>query len=242
MLMTMDRFRARAKAGATDGARVQRLAEGDALIVAGSRILRFCFSDETVDRCGDVVRAAGWDLVSYLKNPIALACHDSYSIENVIGRGSNVVIDGTRLMGDIEFMPADVNPLADMVFRMYAGGWLRAVSVGFEPKKWSFVEDSARPYGIEYESQTLCEISAVPIPANPNALIEARAFGIDLNPLVAFTEAALDSGSLPNIPRSDLEETRIAAGANPAFQVAMPADHKRARVRRQRALQIATLG
>jgi hypothetical protein len=55
-------------------------------------------------------------------------------------------------------------------------GFIKAGSVGFIPVEWKFADDKARPMGIDFKRQSLLEFSIVPVPANANALIEARSY------------------------------------------------------------------
>jgi hypothetical protein len=71
------------------------------------------------------------------------------------------------------------NPLADVVYQMIKGGFLNAVSVGFSPIEWKQTSDKSRPGGIDFSKVELLEISIVPIPALPSALVQARAAGIE---------------------------------------------------------------
>ncbi|MCK1322139.1 HK97 family phage prohead protease [Bradyrhizobium sp. 156] len=158
-------------------------ASQDVVASAESRTVTFVFSDNSVDRYGDTIDARGWVLDNYKSNPIALFGHDSGSVENVIGRAHNVRIEGQRLLGDIEFMEASVNPTAEAVYQMVKGGFLKTVSVGFAPLEWTLTKDKTRPGGVDFKKQELLEISIVPIPANPNALQQAKAAGIDLDRL-----------------------------------------------------------
>jgi HK97 family phage prohead protease len=130
-----------------------------------------------------VIEARGWQLANFNANPVALFGHDAGSVENVIGRARNVRVEGSRLVGDIEFMRAEVNPNAEAVFQMVKGGYLKTVSVGFAPIEWEAASDKSRPYGVNFKKQELLEISVVPIPANPNALIQAKAAGIAIERL-----------------------------------------------------------
>lgn len=157
--------------------------DGQPMAVAGSRTIGFVFSDESVDRYGDIIRARGWDLDNFNANPIALFGHDAGSVENVIGRAHNVRVQGSQLVGDIEFMSAEANPNAEAVYQMVKGGFLKTVSVGFSPLEWEQTKDKSRPGGIDFKKQELLEISVVPIPANPNALVQAKAAGIDVDRL-----------------------------------------------------------
>lgn len=204
-LSSLDEFRAAARSGAALPASIQRLATGQPTEVDGKvRTLRFCFSDDSVDRAGDSIKVGGWDISAFQKNPVALWAHDSWSPP--VGRASNVGPEGKRLMGDIEFADADTYDFADTVFRLYKGGFLNAVSVGFNPLEWTFVNDKDRPYGIDFVRQELLEISPCPVPCNPNALHEARAKGIDTRPLKVWAEKILDGEGTLIVPRSMIEE------------------------------------
>jgi hypothetical protein len=81
-----------------------------------------------------------------------------------------------------------------MIGQMYSKGFLNAVSVGFDPVKYAWVEDKDRPWGIDYIEQELLEYSCCPVPANPEALVDAKSAGIDLDPLVDWIERTLDGG------------------------------------------------
>lgn len=206
-LLTVDEFRASAKetGSAPDGTVTRVVTDDPQSIDEASRTIRFVFSDATVDRSGDSIMQSGWQIDQFVKNPVALWAHDSYAPP--IGRATNVGVAGGRLIGDIEFMAAEVSPFADSIFRMVKGGFVRAVSVGFIPLKYVFVSDPARPWGIDFVEQELLEISVCPIPCNPNALQEARSKGIDTAPLREWAERVLDGAGQVAVPRALLEET-----------------------------------
>ncbi|NVO13890.1 MAG: HK97 family phage prohead protease [Rhodoplanes sp.] len=194
------------------GATVTRFAPQAAdLTEQVGRTIRFVFSDDSVDRMGDTLSAKGWQLDDYRQNNIALWAHDAS--QPPVGKGLNVGVAGNRLMGDIEFAEADLSPFADMIFRMYKGGFLNAVSVGFQPIEWRLAKDKSRPHGVDFQKQALMEISCVPVPALPSALVQARAAGIDTAPLIGWTESVLDSGDCLLVPRAEIEALRKMAGA-----------------------------
>ena len=83
----------------------------------------------------------------------------------------NLRINGPRLIGDIQFAPADTSEFADRVFRMVRGGFVQAVSVGFAPIEWRWAKEPGRLGAIDFIRQTLLEISVVTIPANKEALL-----------------------------------------------------------------------
>lgn len=209
-LLTVDEFRSAARTGARPDGTVLRLTSADPVAAAdGSRRVRFTFSDGTIDRAGDSIDPKGWVLDNFNKNPVILWAHDSWSPP--IGRGVDVSAAGDALVGDVDFMPPEINGFADTVYRMVKAGYIKAGSVGFLPLEWTFVNDKDRPYGINFEKQELLEFSICPVPCNPNALQEARSKGIDTAPLAEWAERLLDRGGSVLVPRDFLAETFKAA-------------------------------
>ena len=126
------------------------------------------------------------------------------------------------MLGDIEFAPPETYAFADTIYRLVLGKFLRAVSVGFLPTRYAFVEnDPERGFGIDFLEQSLLEISVCPVPANPNALQEARRKGIDTRPLVEWAERTLDCDGKATLPRAELERLRRAA-KEPAMTARTP--------------------
>jgi HK97 family phage prohead protease len=184
-------FRKLALGGSSIPSSVLRLAmTGEPAVLAESRTVTFVFSDESVDLYGDTISARGWDWKAFENNPVALFGHDPSKPEYVVGRAKNLRIEGHRLVGDIEFMEAGINPTAEIVYQMVKGGFLNAVSVGFMPLEWVATKDKSRPGGIDFKRQSLMEISIVPLPANQNSLVQARAAGIDVDRLGLVEQTA----------------------------------------------------
>ena len=171
--------------GVADAPTVHKYFVSTASLPNEDRPLTFVASDETEDRLGDVVRADGWELDTYRHNPVFLWAHDVS--RTPIGRSSWVGVEGTRLLATVEFAPT---AFAREVELLYRQRFLRAVSVGFRAKAFSFRRDPVRGVeGVEYSKQELLEISAVPVPANPRALARALASGLEvprLRPLFTF--------------------------------------------------------
>jgi HK97 family phage prohead protease len=184
-MISIARFHALAAttASAPRGTCVRLALVSEPNVAATERVASFVFSDNSVDSYGDTIDARGWDLSSFENNPVALYGHDPSQPENVIGKARNVRVQGARLIGDIVFAEAAINPKAELVYQMVLGGFLNAVSVGFEPVEWSLSKDKGRPGGIDFTKQKLREISIVAIPANENALVMAKAAGIDVDRL-----------------------------------------------------------
>jgi len=166
------------RANPTDGATLLKGYSAEVKAAPDSRELSFVISTASVDRSGDTIAVDGWDLDSYLKNPVMLWAHDSHSLP--IGKASKLWSEGGALRATAEFTPKGLVRFNDIVFDLYKSGFLSAVSVGFRPTKWAFSEDKDRRFGIDFAKQELLEFSAVPVPANPEALIEAKGRGIGI--------------------------------------------------------------
>ena len=144
-----------------------------------TRTVPFVFSDETRDAYGTVLPVEGWDLAQFNRMGPALYNHSSYGNDpdNVIGT-ARAWVEGKKLLGEITFETADINPKAEKVFQKVLAGTLKGCSVGFrsvEPGKWGEGEEGysgSRPT-YYYGRRSLVEISITPMPANPNARVRS---------------------------------------------------------------------
>lgn len=116
-------------------------------------------STEAVDRDGDVLVQAGWQLDNFLKNPVMLWSHNPFELP--IGKVTKIGVEGTQLVFDAEFA-IEENDHAKKVFDLMKGGFLNTFSVGFIPKEH---KDG------KITKMELLEISVVPIPANQEATV-----------------------------------------------------------------------
>jgi len=150
--------------------------------VEETRTVEFVISDESKDRHGTVLNMDGWDIKNFNRNGIVGYQHNVYGgdlcnaadPDQVIGRGE-AFREGEQLIGRVVFEPADINPLAEKIFRKVQFGTLSATSVGFKPVgEGAYGEkDEARGKDNEtfyYKGQELVEFSIVNIPSNANAL------------------------------------------------------------------------
>lgn len=165
----------------------QYVAEIEKASADGSRKVSFTISTGSVDRDRDTLSIAGWALDNYVKNPVVLWAH--YYGQPPIARAESIVKRAKALRATAQFATAEEYPFADTIFRLVNGGYLQATSVGFRPIKWVYDEDRR---GYDITEQELLEFSIVPVPANPEALMDAKAAGICLEPLKAWAEALLD--------------------------------------------------
>ena len=149
--------------------------------VEESRTVQFVISNNTRDRHRTVLDATKWQLDNFNRNGIVGYQHNVYgdgmcagpNPDDVIGRG-RAFLEGDQLIGEVVFEPADINPLAEKIFRKVLFGSLRATSVGFaEIGKGTYGSGTqARGAADEtyyFAAQELLEFSIVNIPSNPDA-------------------------------------------------------------------------
>jgi hypothetical protein len=173
------------------------------------RTVDFTISLGSVDRQGDTVNPDGWELDNYLNNPVVLFAHDNRNPP--IARALKVWREKGVLKSRSQFTPKDMYPFGFMIFEMYVGGFMKAVSVGFAPKDYKFVSGDERPFGIDFLKQELLEYSAVPVPAHPGALIEAKSAGIDTRPMKQWAERVLDGLDHGAAERASVERLHKAS-------------------------------
>lgn len=140
------------------------------------RVLQFTGSTEMRDRDDEVIRMNGWQLKNYRKNPVFMWAHDYASPP--IGKARMVKTDESGLQFQIEFADSETYSFADTIYRLYKGGFLKATSVGFIPLEWEDGQGDDKSPRRTYKKQELLELSAVPVPANPEALISAQTEGV----------------------------------------------------------------
>ena len=197
--------------------------------------MTFVASDDSVDSAGTVLNQDNWDLRRFNSNGIIGYQHKVYgglddtdNPDNVIGKGVAYVED-KKLMVDITFEPADINPLAEKIYQKIMFGSLRAVSVGFLPVGRGKFGEGADAETYYFAGQELLEVSVVNIPANPNALkksmeAEAEFIEAERKRLRAEAEEQVQPEPLEDETR-DIEETRDDASVDVTLTMARAALH-----------------
>jgi len=144
-------------------------------------VLDFIASTATLDRYHEVIEPGGWRLDSYRSNPVFQNAHNYGDILFTLGKALSTEVrnveGGQALCQRIQFA-TEVNPVARIAYGLYKGGFLNAVSVGFIPLRWEDGQERGAGSGERgaanprrrYLEQELLEVSAVAIPANPDAL------------------------------------------------------------------------
>ena len=177
--------------------------------------LDFVASNETLDHYQEVIKADGWDLSVYTRNPVVLDTHHSGSIERILGRSTQVGVRDGQLVNTVHF--ALENPLGALAYKLAKGGFLRAQSVGFIPKEWVNGKGNDGPRRT-YTKSLLTEISLVPVPANPSATMALEPDD-DLIEAAAERAAALITNfRTPAAPGSNSPATQAPALVAAAMQ------------------------
>lgn len=124
-------------------------------------------STDTIDSYGEIV-AQNWRLDRYKSNPVVLYAHNSRELP--IGHAENVRVENGALCARLVFSSAEANPKGEQVWRCVLERTLRAVSVGFVPATIRDELRDGRSVTVLDDCE-LHEISVVPVPANPDAVM-----------------------------------------------------------------------
>jgi hypothetical protein len=150
----------------------------------GERSVQFTISKTVTDRDGDILHADGVDFSNYMKNPVFLSFHNSR--EFPLGKVTKFWVENDSVKAIVYFPTIEElssNPeqasekakLVDFTYHCYKTGMLNAVSVGFIPLEYKEIET-----GYDVTKWELLEFSAVAVPANQDAIVEAvKSFGLD---------------------------------------------------------------
>lgn len=131
------------------------------------RIIEGVATTPTPDRVQDIIRPLGAKFT--LPVPFLWQHDHNEPVGNVI--------DADPKKSGIDFKaqiaktdePGLVKDMLDKAWQSIKLRLVRATSIGFNPLKWSFLENG----GVDYEEWDWLELSAVTIPANPEAVISA---------------------------------------------------------------------
>jgi len=173
----------------------------------------FVLSDETLDRMGDTISSAGWDLENFKKNPVALFNHNP---NWPIGTWKNLHVKDGKLRGRLELLKEGKIPRVDEVRALIDAGILKATSVGFRPIKSEPITKGDLLEGFRFLNQELVETSVVTVPANPNALAIAKSLKIsdDTIKLVFAKSGSRDARDVGRRQTGKPAETPLAMRRN----------------------------
>lgn len=136
-------------------------------------IFEAMITTESVDRDGDIILATGGDLTNFRKNPVVLDSHMHLS-GAVIGKSlKEEVIKGKGIKATFKFASREISERADNIRKLWEGGFLNAVSIGFILHSFDRRTDEDGEElrrGKVFTEWELLEFSIVPVPANQDAL------------------------------------------------------------------------
>lgn len=137
----------------------------------GSRALTFVASTSGTKRDGLDLEIDGLQTDNFEKNPVFLWAHDYGGRTLPIGKVTKLRKLKNRLDATVEFDDSD--EFAKTVEQKYRDGFLSAVSIGWRIFEWERGLDTD-DFDYRVTSSDLLDISAVPIPGDPTALIKAQ--------------------------------------------------------------------
>lgn len=154
-------------------------------------LVEYVASNEALDSYNEVVAVKGWRFNRFAKNAPFVDSHDYYSLDKLLGQVTAARIEGRDLIERVQWAKdVEENKLARLGWKMTLGGFLKAVSVGFQPVRmvrnggegWNAAlaeigrkpEDGSQISYIYLEQEQI-ELSACIIGANPEAL--AKSYG-----------------------------------------------------------------
>jgi uncharacterized protein len=130
--------------------------------------LDFVSSDETLDRYDEIISASGWNLANYQRNPVFQNAHQYGDIIFTLGRA---IITEVRQRGQSSSSSSSSSSNSELVVDRQSGlGPSAAQALDSRPSTLDSGQRSAGGFRRKYLEQELLEVSAVGIPANPNAL------------------------------------------------------------------------
>jgi HK97 family phage prohead protease len=141
------------------------------------RTVRVIASTDSIDSYDERVEQ-DWDLKRYKKNPVVLYGHNRVGFLGLggdpnhtlpIGYATEVKISDGHLEATLNFVDEAANPMAERVWQGFIQKSIRAVSVGFRPHSVHVEKDKDQETVVLSDNE-LYEISAVPIPANADAV------------------------------------------------------------------------
>ncbi len=156
------------------------------------------------DRYDEVLDPKGVDISNYNKNPVVLWAHQ-YDMPP-IGKALWTKRSEEGILSKVKFAST---PFAQEIFNLYKEGFLKAFSVGFIPKDFTDGDGQKTPKRT-YNKWEMLEYSAVPVPANPEAL----ALAIQKGMISDVTKKEFDTEKFEEIP---IPENKEAKTETPGF-------------------------
>lgn len=180
----------------------------------GKRIIRGTATTPAVDRMGDIVDPMGLKFT----NPMAFLWQHRHDQPIGTVKFEKPTKNGIDFEAEIAATeePGTLKDRLDEAWQSIKMGLVRAVSIGFRPLEYAFMDNG----GIRYNEAEVYELSAVTIPANSEALItEVKSIDAALR-----KEAGIPEPEIPANPEPAAtgKKARVVKLDNPARAGAKP--------------------
>lgn len=185
------------------------------------RVLEFVASTERVASDGMIIQCGAWLTERFISSGAFLWAHNRSEDKPPIGVPVSAEVDTQAkcLRVRVRFAKAEDYAFADTIWRLYADGIMRAVSVGFRILDMADPTPSEREggaWGVVTKAE-LYELSAVPVGADADALV-AKAASLRTADADALDAMARTAGAEPVFARAFGQAAlalRAAPGAPP---------------------------
>lgn len=185
----------------------------------------FVLNDETVKNShGFRLLNAGGELERFKDNPVML---DSHDMKLVIGRWSNLRIEGTKLIAAPEFDTED--PDGKRIAGKVDRGFMKAASLGIYIKDAKYVELADGEVELVVTKWEALEGSVLGVPSNRNALAFYAEDGVQLS--IDQVLSTIQTLALPTKPKKDLTNNfdkmeKIILSAEAATALGIATEHE----------------
>ena len=164
-------------------------------------------STENKDSDGDIILATAFNknMKRYKSNPVLINSHNYRDIQNIIGKALNLKSSEKGLRAVFQYFVGQGNAAADWAFKLAESG-IAAFSIGFIGLDYEYIREKdaeGREYisGRKFKEVELLEISQVTVPANKDAVLEARGYK---NAEIKLLEAAEKAFELKTLEETEL--------------------------------------
>ena len=135
---------------------------------ADEKLLWFVITSGIVDRDYEILDPDGMRVQTFMeKNPVFCYDHDLYL--PAIGRVERLTKEAGRWLAGVRFADGERYPFAGLIRYLFEDGIMNSVSIRFRPIKWEDAAYEEFGYYRKFTEFELLEVSAVNIPANPDA-------------------------------------------------------------------------
>lgn len=180
------------------------------------RVIRGVATTPTVDRVGDIIDPLGVKFT----NPMAFLWqhrHDQPIGQVKFDKPTKTGIDFEAHIASTD-EPGTLKDRLDEAWQSIKLGLVRAVSIGFRPIEYAFMESG----GIRYSESEVYELSAVTIPANSDALItQVKSIDAALRAEAGVPDPEIPDPPFPNEAASG-QSVRVVKLDDPAGVSAPP--------------------